>query len=296
MQKRVIDIIRDTQKAGKHCLSFEFFPPKSDEGLSKFYEVARQLKTARPSFVSVTYGAGGSTRERTLDMCSWLKEELKITVVPHLTCVASSKNDIKNIVGEFKKQDFLNIMSLRGDPPQETCQFTPVSDGFRHANELVSFLKMEFPEICLGVGGYPEKHPEASSFEEDLHFLKRKVEAGASFITTQLFFDNTLYYRFVEAAQKVGIGEAVPIIPGIMPILSYSQIKRFTHMCGASLPKKLVHKLEKAENDPEAMELIGIDWATKQIDYLFKENVPGIHLYILNRSRAALELSKRLQF
>ena len=294
MQKKIIDIIEAAQKDKKPFLSLEFFPPKNEKAVTQFHEVAQQLASTNPSFVTVTYGAGGSTQNQTLKMCHWLKEELNITVMPHLTCVGASQSDLKSIVQDMHDNGFENIMALRGDPPQGESKFIPAPDGFHYANELVTFLKKEFPDICLGVGGYPEKHPEAPSLKKDLENLKKKVDAGASFITTQLFFDNTYYYDFLEATQKIGIN--IPIIPGIMPILSYSQVKRFTEMCGTTLSPKLVKKLEKAEDNPEAMELIGIDWATKQINYLLEAKVPGIHLYILNRSRAALELSKRLKF
>ena len=296
MQKKIVDIIASAQKAQKPFLSFEFFPPKNEEAMTMFHEVAQQLTTTNPSFVTVTYGAGGSTRKRTLEMCHWLKENFNMTVMPHLTCVGASKEEIKRIAQKIHADGFKNIMVLRGDPPKGSPEFKATPNGFHHANELVTFLKSEYPDFCLGVAGYPEKHLEAPTMKDDLLNLKRKVDCGAAFITTQLFFDNTHYYRFVEQARKIGIGEAVPIIPGIMPILSYSQIKRLTSMCGVTLPPKLVRKLEKEDNDHEAMEIIGIDWATKQINYLMEAGVPGIHLYVLNRSRAALELSKRLQF
>jgi methylenetetrahydrofolate reductase (NADPH) len=294
MQQKITEIIIGAQRRRKPCLSFEFFPPKTDEGFEKFQGVASQLSSTNPSFVTVTYGAGGSTRMRTLEMCQWLQENLDITVMPHLTCVESSQQDLKGIIQEIYNAGFRNIMALRGDPSAGQKNFCPPPDGFAYANELIDFIKKDWPDFCVGCGGYPETHPEAPSFEVDLTNLKRKVDAGADFITTQLFFDNTHFYRFVEAAQKNSI--TVPIIPGIMPVLSYSQIKRFTDMCGAALPANLIQQLDLVSDDPEATEQIGIRWAATQIEDLLKHNTPAIHLYILNRSRAALELAKRLTF
>ncbi len=203
-----------------------------------------------------------------------------------------SRVELGDIADRIYAGGFRNIMTLRGDPPKGSTEFNVATDGLRNASELVELLKARQPELCLGVAGYPERHPEAPSLDVDLTHLKRKVDAGADFITTQLFFDNTLYYRFVERCRAVGI--TVPIVPGIMPVLSLKQIQRFTQMCGASLPKQLITRLEVAAEDTDVVETIGIDWALTQIRGLLANGAPGYHLYILNRAKGALALAAGL--
>src|SRR3954462_625715 len=205
--------------------SLEFFPPKDDTGVDALRATATALKPMRPDFVSVTYGAGGTTRDRTAQVSAMLRNELGLTVMPHLTCVGHSRAELGDIADRIYDGGFRNIMTLRGDPPKGATEFKVATDGLRNANELVTLLKTRQPEFCLGVAGYPEKHPEAASLEIDLANLKRKVDAGATFVTTQLFFDNTLYYRFVDRCRANGIN--VPIVPGLMPVLSLKQIQRF---------------------------------------------------------------------
>ena len=272
--------------------SLEFFPPKDDAGVEALRTTAAALKRMEPDFVSVTYGAGGTTRERTTQVSAMLKEEFGFTVMPHLTCVGHSRDELGEIADRIHAGGFRNIMTLRGDPPKGAAEFTVANDGLRTANELVALLKSRQPQFCLGVAGYPEKHPEASSLEADLTNLKRKVDAGAAFITTQLFFDNTLYYRFVERCRAAGIN--VPIVPGIMPVLSLKQIQRFTQMCGATLPQQLITRLEVAAENTDVLETIGIDWALTQIRGLLANGAPGYHLYILNRAKGALALTAGL--
>ena len=272
--------------------SIEFFPPKDDAGVEALRKTASALKSMSPDFVSVTYGAGGSTRERTAQVSAILKAEFGFTVMPHLTCVGHSRTELNEVADRIHGDGFRNIMALRGDPPKGTSEFTAPDDGLRYANELVALLKARHPDFCLGVGGYPEKHPEAPSPESDLEALKRKVDAGAAFVTTQLFFDNATYYGFVERCRKAGI--SVPIIPGIMPVLSLKQIQRFTAMCGTALPSALVRRLEAAGDAPEIVEAIGIDWALQQIRGLIENGAPGYHLYILNRAKSALTLAAGL--
>ncbi len=272
--------------------SFEFFPPKDDAGVEALRQTAAALKPACPDFVSVTYGAGGSTRQRTAQVSALLKADFGYTVVPHLTCVGHSRAELNEIADRIHGDGFRNIMALRGDPPKGSAVFAAAADGLRHANELVSLLKARHPDFCLGAAGYPEKHPEAPTEEEDLANLKRKVDAGAAFVTTQLFFDNEVYYRFVERCGRAGI--SVPIVPGLMPVLSLKQIRRFTSMCGASLPAILVRRLEAAGEAPEILESVGIDWALTQIRDLVVRGAPGYHLYILNRAKSALALAAGL--
>lgn len=272
--------------------SLEFFPPKDDAGVEALRGAATALRRMQPDFVSVTYGAGGTTRDRTAQVSAMLREEFGFTVMPHLTCVGHSRSELNEVADRIHAAGFRNIMTLRGDPPKGATEFKVAPDGLRNASELVELLMARHGDFCLGVAGYPEKHPEAPSLDTDLTYLKRKVDAGAAFITTQLFFDNTLYYRFVEKCRANGIN--VPIVPGIMPVLSLKQIQRFTSMCGATLPKQLVTRLEVAAENSDVVETIGIDWALTQIRGLLANGAPGYHLYILNRAKGALALTAGL--
>lgn len=272
--------------------SIEFFPPKDDAGVEALRQTASALKSVSPDFVSVTYGAGGSTRQRTAEVSGLLKSQFGFTVMPHLTCVGHSRAELNDIADRIHGDGFRNIMALRGDPPKGSSEFNAASDGLRYANELVSLLKARHPDFCLGVGGYPEKHPEAASADADLESLRRKVDAGADFVTTQLFFDNDAYYRFVDRCRKAGIH--VPIVPGIMPVLSLKQIRRFTSMCGTSLPQLLIRRLEAAGEMADIVEAVGIDWSLQQIRDLLGRGAPGYHLYILNRAKSALALAAGL--
>ena len=253
---------------------------------------ATALKRIDPDFVSVTYGAGGTTRDRTAQICDFLKRDFGFTVMPHLTCVGHTRAELCEVADRIYDGGFRNIMTLRGDPPKGETKFTPYKDGLRYASDLAALLIERHPDFCLGVGGYPEKHPEAATAETDLHALKIKVDAGAAFITTQLFFDNAVYYRFVEKCRAAGI--TVPIVPGIMPVLSLKQIQRFTTMCGATLPAKLITRLEAGADNTDVVESIGIDWALTQIRDLLAHGAPGYHLYILNRAKGALTLAAGL--
>ena len=220
--------ISDLFKLNRPLRSLEFFPPRDDAGVDALRQTAKALQRISPDFVSVTYGAGGSTRERTAQVCDFLRRDFGLTVMPHLTCVGHSRVELGGIADRIHAGGFRNIMTLRGDPPKGQTEFVPYQDGLRYATDLVALLKARHADFCLGVGGYPETHPEAPSAEADLQNLKRKVDAGAAFVTTQLFFDNQVYYRFVNRCRKAGI--AVPIVPGIMPALSLKQIQRITGM------------------------------------------------------------------
>ena len=277
---------------GRPLRSLEFFPPKDDAGVAALRGAAEALRRMGPDFVSVTYGAGGTTRDRTAQVSALLRGEFSFTVMPHLTCVGHTRGELEVLADQIHAQGFRNIMTLRGDAPKGATTFPVLPDGFRHAAELVALLKRRHPDFCLGVAGYPEKHPEAPSLEVDLTHLKRKVDAGADFITTQLFFDNAVYYRFVERCRAEGI--TVPIVPGIMPVLSLKQIQRFTQLCGSTLPAQLAARLEVAADNADVVEMVGIDWALHQIRGLLANGAPGYHLYILNRARGALALSAGL--
>jgi methylenetetrahydrofolate reductase (NADPH) len=277
---------------GRPLRSLEFFPPKDDAGVAALRGAAEALRRMAPDFVSVTYGAGGTTRDRTAQVSALLRGEFSFTVMPHLTCVGHTRGELEVLADQIHAQGFRNIMTLRGDAPKGATTFPVLPDGFRHATELVALLKRRHPDFCLGVAGYPEKHTEAPSLEADLTHLKRKVDAGADFITTQLFFDNAVYYRFVERCRAEGI--TVPIVPGIMPVLSLKQIQRFTQLCGSTLPAQLAARLEVAADNADVVEMVGIDWALHQIRGLLANGAPGYHLYILNRARGALALSAGL--
>jgi methylenetetrahydrofolate reductase (NADPH) len=272
--------------------SLEFFPPKDDAGVAALRSTAEVLQRIAPDFVSVTYGAGGSTRERTAQVCAFLKADFGFTVMPHLTCVGHTRDELHALADQIHGNGFRNIMTLRGDPPKGATTFTPTADGFRYASELAALLKTRHADFCLGVAGYPEKHPEATSLEVDIDNVKRKIDAGGDFVTTQLFFDNDVYFRFVEKCRARGI--TVPIVPGIMPVLSLKQIQRFTQMCGSTLPQKLIKRLEAAGEHTDAVEAVGIDWALTQIRELLAQGAPGYHLYILNRAKSALALAAGL--
>jgi methylenetetrahydrofolate reductase (NADPH) len=272
--------------------SLEFFPPKDDAGVEALRQTAAAVRKIAWDFVSVTYGAGGSTRERTAQMSALLKDEFGFTVMPHLTCVGHSRSELTAIADRIHAAGFRNIMALRGDPPKGAASFEVAQDGLRYASELVTLLKTRHPDFCLGVGGYPEKHPEAPTFATDLDSLKRKVDAGAAFVTTQLFFDNAVYYRFVERCRTVGIG--VPIVPGIMPLLSLKQIERITSLSGSVVPPALARRFQVAADSPDVVEFVGVDWALSQIRDLLNHGAPGYHLYILNRAKSALALAAGL--
>ena len=277
---------------GRPLRSLEFFPPKDDAGVESLRLAAAALGKISWDFVSVTYGAGGTTRERTAQVSNLLKDEFGLTVMPHLTCVGHSRAELEAIADRLHAEGFRNIMTLRGDAPKGATSFTVAPDGLRYASELVSLLKARHPDFCLGVGGYPEKHPEAASLEIDMDNLKHKIDQGSAFITTQLFFDNEIYYRFVDRCRAAGI--KVPIVPGIMPVLSIKQIQRIASLSGAALPERLTRRLDVAAENADVVEIIGIDWALSQIRDLLAHEAPGYHLYILNRAKSALALAAGL--
>ncbi|MGC8668073.1 MAG: methylenetetrahydrofolate reductase [NAD(P)H] [Chthonomonadales bacterium] len=276
--------IAESFRLGDPIFSFEFFPPKDPEGWRTLYAAIADLALLRPAFVSVTYGAGGSTRRKTVELVARIKEELGLEAMAHLTCVGHTQDEIFEILQRLWDQNIENILALRGDPPQKQERFQPTPGGFAHASELVRFIRANFP-FCVGGAAYPEVHPEAPNAEADLMYLVQKVEAGAEFLITQLFFDAAVYFRFLHRAQKAGI--AVPIVPGVMPVTSVSQIERFTRMCGASIPQELHARLDAVRHDPAAVVQVGVDWATQQCRALLEGGAPGIHFYTLNRSHSA---------
>ena len=263
----------------------EFFPPKTEAAQNNFHKGAVELTGLMPGFVSVTCGAGGSAAGPTLEISKQLRSLGYGTVMPHCTCVGMSRAELIRSTDEIVAQGFQNIMALRGDPPRGEKVFKPAANGFRYAAELVAFLRERHPQLCIGVAGYPEKHPESESLEDDIRYLKEKVDAGADFITTQLFLHNHVYFDFVEKCRVAGI--AVPVIPGLLPIISLEQIRRMKTFCEFHVPDVLLKNLEAAQNDPVKMERIGLYWAIEQISELIEGGAPGIHLYLLNRAQTA---------
>jgi len=277
---------------GRPLRSVEFFPPKDEAAGERMLKAAAEIQRLEPDFVSITYGAGGSTRDTSLKYAKILQEEHGFRVMPHLTCVGHAKSELCEIIDQFYESGFRNIMALRGDPPKGETDFKPHPDGLAYANELVALIKERHSDISIGVAGYPETHPEAPSEEEDIANLARKVKAGADFITTQLFFENAAYSRFVEKCRAVGI--QVPIIPGILPVLNLAQVRRFCKMCQAELPKALEDQLIAAGEDAGVAQAVGIDWAYEQVRDLLANEAPGFHLYILNRAKPIRQLTQRL--
>lgn len=272
--------------------SFEFFPPKDDEGAEQLFKAIANLKPCQPTYVSVTMGAMGNTRTKTLDVVKRIKREIGLESMAHLTCVGSAADEIEAILDELNGAGMDNVLALRGDPPKDQEYFVKPKNGFGYANELVEFIKKRY-DFCIGVAGYPEKHIECSDMETDLENLKRKVDAGADFVVTQLFFDNNFFFDFVDRAIAKGIH--VPIIPGIMPIQNLNQIKRFTKMCGSTIPGPLLARLEARSEDTDAVKQIGVEHATDQCENLLNNGAAGIHFYTLNRSKATLNIFENLK-
>ncbi len=286
--------IRDAIGTSSPTLSFEFFPPKDDIGFWDLYRTVESLKPLDPTFVSVTYGAGGATRRKTIELVGRIQAHIGIETMAHLTCLDSPREELAANLDALKQRGIDNILALRGDPPEGQRVFTRPADGFEHANELVALIRSRHHDaFCIGAACYPEGHPECPDLSRDLENLKRKVDAGVDFLITQLFFDNDLFFSFRERAIAAGIG--VPIIVGIMPILSVRQVKRFTEMCGATIPPPLLEKIESVEDDPEAVRHIGMYHTTRQCHALIEQQVAGVHFYTLNRSTATRAIFQEIK-
>jgi methylenetetrahydrofolate reductase (NADPH) len=274
--------INDALATQRPFFSFEFFPPRDDAGSRQLFATIEALAPLRPAFVSITYGAGGSTRARTVALAKQIQQEIGMTVVAHVTCVGASRADLRALFDDLARARIENVLALRGDSPAGTA-FEATAGGFAHANELIAMLRRNY-DFCIGAACYPEKHPEAPTIDSDLEALKRKVDAGADFFVSQLFFDNALFFAFQRRARGAGI--AVPMLPGLMPITNFSQIERFTEMCGASIPPKLRVEMETRRGDVKAVEDLGVAYASMQASELLQSGVPGLHFYTLNRSPA----------
>jgi methylenetetrahydrofolate reductase (NADPH) len=276
---------------GRPTISFEFFPPKNDAGFAQLYQTVGELHAIKPSYVSVTYGAGGSTRQKTVGLVERIQNELNIRSMAHLTCVGHTAEEIGGILDNLWNAGIRNVLALRGDPPQGQSQFIATPGGFAYADQLVSHVKSKH-DFCVGVAGYPEGHPQCLNKTRDLEHLKRKVDNGGCFVVTQLFFDNADFYSFRDYARQMGI--KVPIVAGIMPITNVAQIKRFVSMCGAKIPHPLLLKLEAVESDPEASYATGVEYAVRQCQDLLENDVDGLHFYTLNKSKATVQICKAL--
>jgi methylenetetrahydrofolate reductase (NADPH) len=286
---RIDQIIAEAEEP---IFSFEFFPPKSDAGERVLGLALESLRQLAPAFVSVTYGAGGSTRGRTLDLTKWIKQELGIEAMAHLSCVGSTQDELRAILQDMGESGIDNVLALRGDPPRGETDWRPHPGGLSYSTELASLIRDDY-DFCVGGACFPEVHPEAPDLAHDLRFLKEKVDSGVSFLITNLFLDNELYFRFVDEARAAGID--VPILPGIMPITNLSQIQTMTGMCGASIPPALLEALQWRSHDPDAVLQLGVSYATLQCAELLARGAPGIHFYTLNRSHATRAILSSLR-
>ena len=268
-------------------ISFEFFPPKTPEAETRLFDTVTQLAPLRPTFVSVTYGAGGTTRRLTRDIVARIKRDIGIEAMAHLSCLGHTAAELAEILDALTAAGIENVLALRGDPPKGQTTFTPTPGGFAHGSELAAFIRSRW-DVCIVGAAYPETHVESPDLETDLRYTKRKVEAGAAALITQLFFEPATYFAFVERARAAGIG--VPIVPGIMPITNVSQLERFTSMCGASIPASLRELLAGVRDDDAAVTAIGIEWARDQCRALLEGGAPGLHFYTLNRSHSTREI------
>jgi methylenetetrahydrofolate reductase (NADPH) len=276
---------------GKPVISFEFFPPKTEAGFNSLYQTINELQPLQPSYVSVTYGAGGSTRSKTVELVEKIQNNLKLRAMAHLTCVGHTAGEIGGILDDLWKANIRNVLALRGDPQAGQTNFVATEGGFAYADQLVSYVRSRH-DFSIGVAGYPEGHPQCLNRMRDLENLKRKVDNGGCFVVTQLFFDNTDFYRFRETARLMGI--TVPIVAGIMPILNVAQIKRFVSMCGAKIPQRLLVKLETLEANPDDVYDAGVEYATRQCQDLLFNGVDGLHFYTLNKSKATADICRSL--
>jgi methylenetetrahydrofolate reductase (NADPH) len=283
--------VRDAYGDGRFGLSFELYPPKSPVGEAALFRHLDELIAFAPSFVTCTYGAGGSTRHKTLEVVTEVRRRYGCTVASHLTCVGSTVEQLRAYLAEASERGVENIVALRGDPPKGDAAFQTVPGGLRYANELVALIRDEFPQFGVAVAGYPETHREAVSPEADLENLKRKIDAGGTVVITQLFYDNADLLRFRDRCRRLGI--MVPIVPGILPVTNFAQIRRIASLCGARLPGEFIAALERAASDAEQFE-VGVEFAIRQVRELLDADVPGLHFYVLNQSPAAVRVLQAL--
>ena len=276
----------------ERSISFEFFPPRTERGSRSFFRALDRLSVFRPSFVSVTYGAGGSTKEVTEEMVVRVLRDTPLLPMAHLTCSAQTRCEVDQVLRRLESAGIENVLALRGDPPKGSDRFEPAADGFAHSTELIRHIRANY-DLGIGAACYPETHPEAASPGADLEFAKMKIELGAEFLVSQLFFDNADFFDFLDRARQAGL--EVPIVAGIMPILSASQIRRMTALCGAGIPPALDRKLSKHDGDDDAVRELGIEHATRQVRELWDNGADGVHFYALNRARSVSQVLRDLQ-
>ena len=273
--------------------SFEFFPPKTPEGEENLYAALRELQALEPTYVSVTYGAGGSTREKTLEIVSRIKRDFGLEAMAHFTCVNATTDELRAVLDQMREAGLENVLALRGDPPAGEDRWTKTEGGLEYSRELVELIRDEYPELSIGAAAFPETHIHATSPEDDLRYLKDKVDAGVHFLVTQLFFDNAYYFDFLDRARAAGID--IPIVPGVMPITNIDGVKRMSTLSGSEMPADLERELESRRGDPEAVAELGVAYATLQCAELLAGGAPGIHFYTLNRSPATRAILSALK-
>ena len=284
---KIKDILKE-----RRTISCEFFPPREAGGIPGVLQAIDRVRTYNPDFVSVTYGAGGSTRAFTEEITLRTKKETDLEVMAHLTCVGQTREEVHGVLERLDEEGIDNVIALRGDPPRGETDFVPVPGGFHHASELLHHVRQNF-QFGLAAACYPEGHTESPDLGTDLKFAKMKVDAGADFLITQLFYDNNDFFEFMDRAQQMGIN--VPIVPGVLPILSTPQIRRFTALCGAKIPPDLDRQLDKYIEDDSAVRELGVEYATKQVQELWDAGVPGVHFYVLNRSYSVSKILDNLR-
>jgi methylenetetrahydrofolate reductase (NADPH) len=279
--------------ADEPVFSFEFFPPKTEEGERNFWKALDELRRMQPAFVSVTYGAGGTTRDKTLDLVRHIRDEQGLEAMPHFTCVGATVEELRTQLDAMRGAGFENVLALRGDPPRGHEEWRKTEGGLEYSSELIALIGGSYPELSIGAAAFPETHIHATSPEDDLRFLKEKVDAGARFLITQLFLDNSVYFDFVARARAIGID--VPIVPGIMPVGNLAQLERMTTLCAATIPGGLLAELKAREDEPDAVGDLGVAYATLQCAELLAAGAPGIHFITLNRSPATRAILSALR-
>jgi methylenetetrahydrofolate reductase (NADPH) len=284
--------IKDAYENGRFGLSFELFPPKTPESEAMMWRTVEDLMAFEPALITCTYGAGGSTRGTTLDVIEGVRSRHAVPVASHLTCVGSSVDELRGYLREAGDRGVSAIVALRGDPPKGETAFTPVAGGLRYASEMVALIRSEFPEFGILVAGYPETHQEALSAEADLENLKRKCDAGGDVVVTQLFYDNADFFRFRDRCEAIGITQ--PIVPGVMPVTNYAQVRRIASLCKARLPDDFTRAFEAAGADEAAQFEVGVEFASRQVQGLLDGGVPGIHFYVLNKSPATTRVLRQV--
>ena len=265
----------------KRTVSCEFFPPREEDGIPAVFRAIDRVGAYNPDFISVTYGAGGSTRAFTERITMQVKQQTDLEVMAHLTCVAQTRDEVHDVLDRLDQAGVENVIALRGDPPRGQENFVPAEGGFGHATELIDHIRANF-DFGLAAACYPEGHTESPDLDSDIHYAREKVEKGADFLITQLFYDNRYFFEFMERAHQAGIN--VPVIPGVLPILNTAQIRRFTSLCGATIPPDLDAKLDQFAEDDNAVRDLGVEYASRQVEELWENGVPGVHFYVLNRS------------